>query len=320
MKPTEANSRSESVPRCVGGAFAPLTNHQVAVLDASVAQHTKVVVVDEPDDAFAVPPLRARLDWVRWALALRSPTVDERVSSVPTFDELARRFSLNSFVPIPVNREIREDVTSHFSEFPSIVRKALTLRVCCVVAESTGKTTLVSALAKRYRSVGVGEFGRDYTVMKKNAGTNDSWTTEDFINIAKEQQRLEDDVAQQADAVMFCDTDAMSTDLWHERYLGTRNPEVGRIAAARRYDLFVLCDIDIPWQADEIRLGANTRTAMHQRFLDVLAMRPEAMIVVSGSIEQRMGQVDESLQRLLNNATMAAHERWSDIDGNYYAR
>jgi HTH-type transcriptional regulator, transcriptional repressor of NAD biosynthesis genes len=171
------------------------------------------------------------------------------------------------------------------------------LRICCVGAESTGKTTLVRALAERHGAPSVPEYGRDYTVEKKAAGTNDHWTTVDFIAIAVEQQRMEDAAA--VGEVLYCDTDAMSTDLWHERYLGARSAAVEAIARMRTYDLFVLCDIDIPWEADEIRLGADSRTTMHHRFLEVIAAeRPEPMMVASGGLELRMDRVDEEVERL----------------------
>lgn len=56
----------------------------------------------------------------------------------------------------------------------------------------------------------------------------------------------------------------------------------------RTYDVFVLCDIDIPWEADGIRLGADTRASMYGRFLDVLTtQRSEPWVLVSGSVAPR---------------------------------
>ncbi len=174
---------------------------------------------------------------------------------------------------------------------------AAPIRICCVGAESTGKSTLVRALAERHGGSFVLEYGRDYTLQKKAAGTNDHWDTADFIAIAVEQQRQED--AAGAGHLLFCDTDAMSTDLWHERYLGSRSAAVDAVARMRTYDLFVLCDIDVPWEADEIRLGDDTRAAMHQRFLEVIAAeRPEPMLLVTGDVETRLKLVDAEIDRL----------------------
>ena len=188
-----------------------------------------------------------------------------------------------------------------------------TVRVCCIGAESTGKSTLVKALATRHAMPWIGEYGRDYTIAKKVAGTNDQWDTPDFLAIAVEQQNLEDRFS--TDRMLFCDTDAMSTDLWHERYLGRRNAAVDAVARMRTYDLFVLCDLDIPWEADEIRLGSDSRAQMHQRFLDVLGdERPEAVVLVAGDVETRMNIVDREVERLklLEPSYMQARHRTAD--------
>jgi nicotinamide riboside kinase len=48
---------------------------------------------------------------------------------------------------------------------------------------------------------------------------NYAWKTADFIAIAKEQNRQEDEAAKTANKVLICDTDAFATGLWHERYM-----------------------------------------------------------------------------------------------------
>ena len=200
---------------------------------------------------------------------------------------------------LPGQQEARlaaADPVSHWSLLHPIVQGDLTVRVSVVGTESTGKTTLVRALAKSYNTHEVAEFGREYTVAKRTAGTNDVWTTDDFVRIAQEQQRLEDLAAVGAGPLFFCDTDAMTTALWHERYQGHASATVDAIGRARRYDLFVLCDIDIAWERDEIRLGAETRAAMHARFVDVLTHdRREPWVLVAGTVDQRMATVDRAI-------------------------
>jgi HTH-type transcriptional regulator, transcriptional repressor of NAD biosynthesis genes len=216
-----------------------------------------------------------------------------------------------------------EALLGYWAKLGPAQRAALTVRVCCVGAESTGKSTLVQALAKRHGTASMHEYGRDYTLAKKDAGTNDSWDLQDFIRIAQMQQQMEDAAALDAGPLLFCDTDAMSTDLWCERYLGSRNAIIDLLARSRRYDLFVLCDIDIPWEADEIRLGTESRAAMHHRFVDVLSTeRPEPWIVVSGEVINRMDRVDAEIERLglLQPTRLFAAERFLTPDGDPYAR
>jgi nicotinamide riboside kinase len=192
-----------------------------------------------------------------------------------------------------------DEPVEHWGLLHPVVQGALTVRVCVIGAESTGKTTLVRALSTRHATNGVEEYGREYTIEKKEAGTNDSWTTEDFVVIARGQQRLEDEAAIGAGPLFFCDTDAMTTALWHERYQGEPSVEVEELGRMRTYDLFVLCDIDIPWEHDEIRLGSETRAAMHQRFLDVLdTERTEPWVMVSGTVDERIAVVESTIDRL----------------------
>ena len=85
----------------------------------------------------------------------------------------------------------------------------------------------------------------------------------------------------------------------------------------------MLCDIDIPWEADEIRLGAESRAAMHQRFVEVLSTeRLEPWILVSGEVIERMDQVDAEIPRLglLSPDRMYAIDRFLNLDGEPYDR
>lgn len=270
-------------------AFVPPVLAQHEFLRRHAGDGPTTIVVDRRRSTDPPLSIDVRIRWLR--------------SVHPTFTVVsAARFDARGCQPVPGGDEAaaaRRDPVSAWSVLHPVVQGALTTRVCVVGAESTGKTTLVRAMSERHATKGVGEYGRDYTTAKKDAGTNDHWTTEDFVRIAEEQQRLEDEAAVGAGPLFFCDTDAMTTGLWHERYQGSSSKAVDRLGRMRTYDLFVLCDIDIPWERDAIRLGADTRSVMHRRFLDVLSTeRREPWILVAGSVEQRMEAVDDEIRRL----------------------
>ena len=178
-------------------------------------------------------------------------------------------------VAVPISATmIRTDPIGNWAMLMPAAKAGLCRRICLVGAESTGKTTLAEALAGRWGSSWVPEVGRDYTLEKKAAGTNDEWTSDDFIAIAERQQRLEDHRARRSGPVMACDTDALTTAIWHERYQGHRSPVVDALAARRHYDLFVLCGTDVPWEADDIRIdGASARDRMQHQICEELARR-----------------------------------------------
>ena len=62
----------------------------------------------------------------------------------------------------------------------------------------------------------------------------------------------EDCLATGARELLFCDTDAFTTALFHEVYLGEPTHAFDDLVE-RRYELFVVCGLDVPWRHDGIR-------------------------------------------------------------------
>jgi HTH-type transcriptional regulator, transcriptional repressor of NAD biosynthesis genes len=201
-------------------------------------------------------------------------------------------------VAVPMSATmVRDDPIANWSALMPSARAGLCRRVCFVGAESTGKTTLSRALAERWHSEWVPEYGRDHTIEKQELGTNDQWTTDDFIVIADRQQHLEDERARRSGPVLLCDTDAMATGIWHERYQGSRSPAVDAVARRRTYDLYVLAGTDVPWEPDDIRLGTEQREWMQQRFRDELGVSGARWIEVRGTVAERIERIEAEIAR-----------------------
>lgn len=179
------------------------------------------------------------------------------------------------------------------------------LRVCLVGAESTGTTTLAQRLAAHYDTVWVPEYGRDYTEARKVAGARYEWKSPEFVHIAIKQQEHEDLVAKQARRVMFCDTDALATAIWHERYMGSWSFEVEKIAESRQYALYILTQPDIPFVQDRIRDSELLRGWMTDRFRVELTRRDRPWILVKGSLEERLALCLKAVDRLLSGESFA---------------
>lgn len=273
-------------------AFAPPIVPQHELIESAALEGPVHLIID-PDSALCPLPVRTRTKLLR----LVHPTATVLVDQGSVTESLRRASAPFRFEA--QTRAVQRDPVQQWSLFHAWTKAELVIRICCIGAESTGKSTLVQALAEKHNTHQIHEFGRDYTVTKQNEGTNDHWTTEDFIAIANRQQELEDAAAVDSGPMLFCDTDAMTTALWHERYLKIRSREVDEIGRKRTYDLFVLCDIDIPWEHDSIRLGADTRASMHKRFLEELTLvRTEPWILASGNVEQRMARVEGAIAEL----------------------
>jgi len=169
-------------------------------------------------------------------------------------------------------------------------------------AESTGTTTLARELADRYRCPLVPEYGRTFCEQKRLAHASTiSWRSEDFVHIARQQQADEDAAARQAWPLLICDTDALATSIWHERYLGTASPEVAALAASRSYTLYLLTGDDIPFVQDGTRDGEHLRGWMTNRFRHALAVRSEPWIEVRGSRTARFATATARIDQLLTS-------------------
>jgi len=168
-------------------------------------------------------------------------------------------------------------------------------------AESTGKTTLARSLAERYGTVWNPEFGHVYSWFRERPADEwDSWTTGEFVEIAQTQNWYEDFMATQASRVLFCDTNAWTTGLFHELYLGERSPEVDRFAE-REYDLAIVCDPMTPFEQDEFgaRRDGPHRVAMHEAYLEHLDTTGTPYVVVAGTHARRMQQATAAVDALL---------------------
>lgn len=257
--------------------------------------HSDVRVHLTVDDIPDVDPHRTSEAWARRTEAV----LGYRPDIVFTSEEYGERFASYlgaKHVSVDPTRAthpvsgtlVRADASAHWHELEACVRAALVRRVCVLGAESTGTSTLAQALAEHYESICVPEYGRKFCEERLNSGLPLDWRTEDFVEIALEQQALEDRTARECGAVLICDTDALATAVWHERYLGEPSPEVESLAAARTYALYILTSDDIPFVQDGTRDGEHVRRWMTERFREVLEARSEPWIEVTGSHENRL--------------------------------
>lgn len=200
---------------------------------------------------------------------------------------------------------IRADPLVHWDYLEPPVRAYLAKRICVVGAESTGTTTLARALAAHYDTAWVPEYGREYSEVKLARGDFDTWQTDEFTYIATEQCRMEDEAARRANRLLICDTDAFATSIWHRRYLGARSPAVEAIADSRRYDLYLLTDVDIPFVQDGLRDGEHIRHWMHDLFVAELEAQCRPYALLSGPHEKRLARAIGLIDRLVLRATAA---------------
>lgn len=158
------------------------------------------------------------------------------------------------------------------------------IRVAVTGSECTGKTTLARALAEHYGTVWVPEFVREFVEQKGAAPV-----LADVESIARGQAALEDEMTDRANRLLILDTDLLSTVIYSEHYYGSCPASVEQTVADRPADLYLLCDIDVPWSPDgEQRDRGDRRQELQALFRDAMIQRALNFVEVSGSPRDRM--------------------------------
>jgi NadR type nicotinamide-nucleotide adenylyltransferase len=196
---------------------------------------------------------------------------------------------------------IRNDPFGNWNYIEPPVRAWYARRVCILGAESTGTTTLAQALAKRFETVWVPEYGREYCESKFR-DREIVWTADEFAHIAAEQKAREESAARQSNRLLICDTNAFATRLWERRYLGQESDAVRAEAAKVRCDLYILTGDEIPFVQDGLRDGELIRHAMHTWFEKELQAQPVPWILVRGTPQERLAAASESIHQLFGQS------------------
>jgi NadR type nicotinamide-nucleotide adenylyltransferase len=168
------------------------------------------------------------------------------------------------------------------------------IRVVLTGSESTGKTTLASRLAAHYGVRYVPEFVRDYAASKDGA-----LDFNDHGPIARGQIALEDAAIARGESLVVQDTDLLSTVVYCDHYFGRCPPWIINAARERRPDLYLLCEIDLPWIADGIRDRGHLREDMQTLFRVAVRASHAPYVAIEGDAEQRLAKAIDAIDQLL---------------------
>lgn len=181
-------------------------------------------------------------------------------------------------------------------------------KIVIIGPESTGKSTLSEQLAQHYETAWCPEFAREYLL------TNGiSYEFADLLTIAKGQLALEDEYNNRLEnqsvlllengghLPLFIDTDMYVMKVWCEFVFGRCHRFVLEQIIERKYDLYLLCNTDLPWVKDELREYPDlpTRQKLYHIYKDIMINQPVPWVDISGDYEQRLQKAIAAVDKIL---------------------
>lgn len=239
--------------------------------------------------------------WRRVALEAAGGPIDYIFASEPYGLRLAQVVD-GKFIPVDPTRQavpvsgtaIRTDPLGNWKFLPECVRPYFVRRISLFGPESTGKSTMAAELARHFHTVPVMEFARE--LLNPQQGV---CRESDIPLIARGQAAAEETLARHANKLLLCDTDPLLTCVWSEFLFGSCPPELLRAAQARRYDLTLLLDIDLPWVDDQQRFFSHRRAEFFARCRQVLTEAGRRYVTIRGNGTARLEACASAIGDLL---------------------
>lgn len=271
-------------------------------LEQLYPQTTRLVVTNEQR---VIPPNSADDDTHR---AFTAELIDRPVDAVFTSESygdgfaayLARHFrrpvqhvlvdAARSVVPTS-GTSIRANVHESHQWLHPTVYASFVDRIVCLGGESSGKSTLAEALARAHGTKHATEFGRELWVDRGGALEFD-----DLLLIGRTQVEREEQLSEQSNRYLFCDTSPLTTLFYCLDQFGRASPELEELAD-RTYSLTLLCVPDFDFVQDGTRREPEFRLKQHEWYVRELRRRGVSYIEVRGTVEQRIEQVTTELRR-----------------------
>ena len=174
-------------------------------------------------------------------------------------------------------------------------------KIVVIGPESTGKSTLCEQLAAHYKTDWVKEYAREYLLTNGKKYTHDN-----LLDIAKGQVEKEDCVAEKLSTVncqqptLFIDTDMYVMKVWSEFVFQKCNNWILNRIVERKYDLYLLCNIDLPWVKDELREYPDlaSREKLYHYYKESMIEQNVPWVGISGSYEERLQKAISAVDAL----------------------
>ena len=160
--------------------------------------------------------------------------------------------------------------------------------------ESTGKSTLAEKLAKHFNTDYIPEYSRTY--LENFEG---QYTENDVVEIAKAQHNLIIEEEKKNPEILIADTEIIVCKIWIEYVFKHPNEMIEDLLRRQDFDLYLLCDIDLPWVYDPLRENPNIeeRKELFEIYKNTLIKMNVPFGIVRGSDEERVNNSLEIIKQ-----------------------
>jgi NadR type nicotinamide-nucleotide adenylyltransferase len=169
-------------------------------------------------------------------------------------------------------------------------------RIAVVGPESTGKSVLAEKLAAHYGSPWVSEYARTYIEQLSRP-----YNFDDICEIAHKQ--IEQEIAFEGNnpaPFVFFDTDLIITKVWFA-YCYQQVPSfVEDRLLTGFYDIYLLCEPDLPWEPDPVREHGHDREYFFDWYKKEIEKLEKPYIHINGIGEDRIRQAINKIDNFIN--------------------
>lgn len=170
-------------------------------------------------------------------------------------------------------------------------------KIVIIGPESTGKSTLCRQLAAYYKTNWCEEYAREY--LKENGK---EYSYDDLLTIAKGQLELEDQkITKAKSGLYFIDTNMYVMQVWCEYVFQKCHQFIIDKIVERKYDLYLLCNIDLPWTFDELREypDESPRQELYRYYKELMINQTTPWVDISGSYNERLSKAIEAVEKII---------------------
>jgi len=153
-------------------------------------------------------------------------------------------------------------------------------RIAITGPESSGKTTIAKDLASYFKTSFAPEYAREFLTKNQN------YTQTDLDLIAKGQ--LAEIKKIESNEIVIADTEMLVMKIWSLVVFKTVSEFIETSFQTQKFDLYLLCSPDIPWEYDPLRVDKNNREMLFKLYQDELVAKNLPFVILTGNKNQRI--------------------------------